>query len=241
MRTITAIRRIVLIEFIGAEKIYPDGTKALCDINLTIEDGEFVFIVGSSGAGKSTLIKLLMCEEKMTDGSILIDGVDITGLPYNQIPYLRRQLGVVFQDFRLIQTMNVYENVAFAMRAVGKSTREISKRVPAILDLVELTHKAHSMPSNLSGGEKQRTALARALVNSPKIIIADEPTGNVDPQMSKDIMRLLLGISERGNITVVVVTHEQHLVDSFEQRVIRISDGEVVSDTKKDILSNEES
>ncbi len=221
-----------MIEFCDVTKIYNDGTTALSNVNLKIEDGEFVFIVGSSGAGKSTLIKLLMCEEKVTSGNIFINNTNITNLEYERIPYLRRELGVVFQDFRLIPTLNVYDNIAFAMRVVGKSKREINKRVPVILDLVDLTNKAYSMPSTLSGGEKQRTALARALVNNPKIIIADEPTGNVDPQMSNDIMTFLLGICQRGGITVIVVTHEKTLVDAFEKRVITISKGSVISDEK---------
>lgn len=219
-----------MIEFIEVTKIYKDGTKALQDVSLTIEDGEFVFLVGASGAGKSTLVKLLMCEEKVTSGKILINRTDISQLEHSQIPYLRRQMGIVFQDFRLISTKTVYENVAFAMRVLGKSSKEIKRRVPAILDLVELTNKAKSLPVHLSGGEKQRVALARALVNSPKIVIADEPTGNIDPEMSLDIMALLAGISERGNITVLVVTHEKTLVDRFNKRVITITDGKVFSD-----------
>ncbi|MEG0770818.1 MAG: cell division ATP-binding protein FtsE [Clostridia bacterium] len=219
-----------MIEFRNVTKIYPDGTNSLKNLSLKIEDGEFLFIVGSSGAGKSTLIKILMCEEKLTEGSLIINGVDISKIKYSKIPHLRRQLGVVFQDFRLIPSLNVYDNIAFAMRVLGKSTKEIKERVPAMLDLVELTSKGQNMPHNLSGGEKQRVALARALINSPKIIIADEPTGNIDPEMSMDIMRLLNGISQRGNITVLVVTHEKELVDTFEKRVVTLSDGEIISD-----------
>ncbi|MEG1719151.1 MAG: cell division ATP-binding protein FtsE [Clostridia bacterium] len=219
-----------MIEFKNVTKIYPDGTNSLKNLSLKIEDGEFLFIVGSSGAGKSTLIKILMCEEKLTEGSLIINGVDISKIKYSKIPHLRRQLGVVFQDFRLIPSLNVYDNIAFAMRVLGKSTKEIKERVPAMLDLVELTSKGQNMPHNLSGGEKQRVALARALINSPKIIIADEPTGNIDPEMSMDIMRLLNGISQRGNITVLVVTHEKELVDTFEKRVVTLSDGEIISD-----------
>ena len=219
-----------MIELRDVTKVYKDGTKALCDVNLQIEEGEFVFVVGASGAGKSTLIKLLMREEVVTSGKILINETDIASLTHTEIPYFRRQMGVVFQDFRLIPSKTVYENVAFAMRVIGKPLKEIKRRVPAILDLVELSSKAKNLPVHLSGGEKQRVALARALVNSPKFIIADEPTGNVDPEMSKDIMGLLFGISERANITVLVVTHEKSLVDTFNRRVITISEGKVVSD-----------
>lgn len=219
-----------MIEFKDVTKTYKDGTCALQDVNLTINDGEFVFLVGASGAGKSTLIKLLMCEEKVSNGKVVINNEDLALLKHSQIPFLRRQMGIVFQDFRLIPNMTVYDNVAFAMRVLGKPKKEIRRRVPIILDLVGLTTKAKNYPTNLSGGEKQRVALARALVNSPKIIIADEPTGNIDPQMSLEIMGLLAGISERGNITVLVVTHEKTLVDKFNKRVITISEGKLVSD-----------
>ncbi len=219
-----------MIELKDVTKTYKNGTTALQDVNLTVNDGEFVFVVGASGAGKSTLVKLLLCEELVSSGKILINGDDISLLKHNQIPYLRRKMGIVFQDFRLILNMTVYDNIAFAMRAVGKSNKEIRSRVPKILDLVELTSKARSFPNQLSGGEKQRTAFARALVNSPSIIIADEPTGNIDPQMSLDIIALLSGISQRGDITVLVVTHEKTLVDRFNKRVITISEGKVTSD-----------
>ncbi|MBE6904285.1 MAG: cell division ATP-binding protein FtsE [Ruminococcaceae bacterium] len=219
-----------MIELKDVTKVYDDGTHALENVNLKIDDGEFVFIVGASGAGKSTLIKLLLREETVTSGKIIINGTDIASLTRKELPEFRRKLGVVFQDFRLIPSKNVYENIAFAMRVLGKPVKEIKRRVPTMLDLVDLSDKAKSMPVHLSGGEKQRTALARALINSPKIIIADEPTGNVDPEMSKDIMGLLLGISQTAGITVVVVTHEKSLVDTYNKRVITISDGKVVSD-----------
>ncbi len=219
-----------MIELRDVTKVYDDGTHALENVNLKIDDGEFVFVVGASGAGKSTLIKLLLREETVTSGKIVINGIDIDTLSRKELPEFRRKLGVVFQDFRLIPSKNVYENIAFAMRVLGKPVREIKRRVPTMLDLVDLSDKAKSMPVHLSGGEKQRTALARALINSPKIIIADEPTGNVDPEMSKEIMGLLLGISQSAGITVLVVTHEKSLVDTFNKRVITISDGKVVSD-----------
>jgi cell division transport system ATP-binding protein len=220
-----------MIEFINIEKQYDTGFVALKNINLKIKSGEFVFIVGDSGAGKSTLIKLLTCEEAPTSGRIIIDDdIDLSELKHRNIPYYRRQLGIVFQDFRLLPNKTVYENVAFAMRVTGKSNKEIRQKVPKLLDMVELSSKAKSYPRQLSGGEMQRVALARALVNNPKIIIADEPTGNVDPSLSFEIMSLLAGISKRGNITVIVVTHEDNLVDKFNKRVIHITNGTVTSD-----------
>ena len=221
-----------MIEFCGVSKQYSTGAVALSDINLKIGDGEFVFIVGASGAGKSTLIKLLMCEEQPTDGKIIIDDIDLAELRHRDIPYYRRQLGIVFQDFRLLPNKTVFENVAFAMRVTGKSNREIAMKVPKLLDMVELSGKAKNYPNQLSGGEMQRVALARALVNNPKIIIADEPTGNIDPSLSYEIMSLLAGISKRGNITVIVVTHEKELVDRFNKRVVVIHEGAVMSDRK---------
>ncbi len=228
-----------MIEFRNVEKQYQTGVLALYDINLKINDGEFVFVVGASGAGKSTLIKLLMCEEQPTAGSIVIDGIDLAELRHKDIPYYRRQLGIVFQDFRLLPNKTVFENVAFAMRVTGKSNKEIRQKVPKLLDMVDLAHRAKSYPNQLSGGEMQRVALARALVNNPKIIIADEPTGNIDPSLSLEIMSLLAGISKRGNITVIVVTHEKELVDKFNKRVVYINDGTVAAD-REGGYSNEE-
>lgn len=231
-----------MIEFRNVKKQYPNGTVALDDVNLKIADGEFVFIVGESGAGKTTLTKLLLREEKATQGDIIVrrDRTAAEGrrqpVVYNlsrisnfKVPYYRRELGVVFQDFRLFPNKTVYENVAFAMQVVGESPKVIKKRVAAILKIVNLTDKSSSKPDQLSGGEQQRVALGRALANNPQIIIADEPTGNIDPKMSLDIMNLLFNIHKRGK-TVIVVTHEKDLVDHFRQRVIRIKDGKVVSD-----------
>ncbi|MBQ2707262.1 MAG: ATP-binding cassette domain-containing protein [Clostridia bacterium] len=231
-----------MIEFKDVNKVYPNGTVALDGVNLKIADGEFVFIVGESGAGKTTLMKLLLREEKITSGSLIVrsDRVldngrhqssvyDLGKIRNYKVPYYRRELGVVFQDFRLFPNKTVFENVAFAMQVVGESSRVIRRRVPAILNIVNLTEKCNSYPSQLSGGEQQRVALARALANNPNIIIADEPTGNIDPRMSLEIMNLLVKIHKRGK-TVIVVTHEKDLVDYFQQRVIRISDGKVVSD-----------
>ena len=219
-----------MIEFRNVSKVYDsNGTHALSNVNIKIEDGEFVFVVGSSGAGKSTFLKLIMHEEKPTEGEIIFNDYSSATLKKKQVPYYRREMGIVFQDFRLIP-MSVYDNVAFAMRVIGAKEKEIRKRVPYILQLVGLSQKARSMPNELSGGEQQRVSLARALVNNPKVIIADEPTGNVDPEMSHEIVGLLTKINNAGT-TVIMVTHEHDLVRSFQRRVIVIKNGEVVSDT----------
>lgn len=220
-----------MIEFRDVTKIYDsNGTHALEKVNLKIEDGEFVFVVGSSGAGKSTFLKLIMHEEKPTEGEVIVNGYSSDKLKKKQVPYYRRTMGIVFQDFRIIPKMSVYDNVAFAMRVIGAKEKEIRKRVPYILQLVGLSQKARSMPNELSGGEQQRVSLARALVNNPDLIIADEPTGNVDPEMSHEIVDLLTKINNSGT-TVVMVTHEHDLVRSFQRRVIVIQNGQVVSDT----------
>ena len=219
-----------MIEFKNVSKTYPNGTKALKDVNLKIDDGEFVFIVGSSGAGKSTLIKMLLREESASSGVVLVNGFILNKMKRWQIPKFRRSLGVVFQDFRLIPNMSVYDNVAFAMRVTNASSREIRRRVPYILGLVGLEAKAKMMPNQLSGGEQQRVALARALVNNPSLIIADEPTGNIDPELSFQIVDLLNEINRCGT-TVVMVTHEHDLVQEFDRRVITIEAGMVVADT----------
>lgn len=220
-----------MIEFRNVSKVYDsNGTHALSNVNIKIEDGEFVFVVGSSGAGKSTFLKLIMHEEKPTEGEIIFNDYNSSTLKKRQVPYYRRDMGIVFQDFRLIPKMTVYDNVAFAMRVIGANEKEIRKRVPYILQLVGLSQKARSMPNELSGGEQQRVSLARALVNNPKVIIADEPTGNVDPEMSHEIVGLLTKINNAGT-TVIMVTHEHELVRSFQRRVIVIKNGAVVSDT----------
>lgn len=210
-------------------KAYDNGTRALKGVSLRIEDGEFVFIVGPSGAGKSTLTKLLMKEEDATSGSIHVNKFQLERMKRRDIPYLRRTMGVVFQDFRLIPNMSVYDNVAFAIRVMGASNRLIRKRVPYVLSAVGLNHKANCMPHELSGGEQQRIALARAIVNNPSLIIADEPTGNVDPRLSLEIMGLLSEINKRKT-TILVVTHEKDLVDSLRKRVIYLDGGRIVSD-----------
>ena len=219
-----------MIEVRNVSKVYNNGTEALHNINLKVEKGEFVFIVGSSGAGKSTFLKLITCEERPNEGQVLIDGQDISHIRKGKIPYVRRKMGLVFQDFRLIDHMTVYDNVAFAMRVVGASPKAIKKRVPYILGLVGLQHKAKHYPTEMSGGERQRVGLARALVNNPSMIIADEPTGNIDPALSYEIVDLLSAINERGT-TVLMVTHEHSLVKHFHKRIIQIHSGEIVADT----------
>ena len=218
-----------MIEFKNVKKLYPNGTHALNGINLQIEDGEFVFIVGHSGAGKSTMMKLLLREEKLTSGRLRVGDFELSRMSSFRVPHYRRELGVVFQDFRLFPDKTVYENVAFAMRVVGTPSKMIRRRVPAILNTVNLADKQKCFPRELSGGEQQRVALARALANNPKITLADEPTGNIDPQMSLEIMNLLVKINKLGK-TVIVVTHEQSLVDYYKQRVVTLKDGVIVED-----------
>ncbi len=218
-----------MIEFKNVSKVYSNGTKALNNFNIRIEKGEFVFVVGASGAGKSTFLKLMMREEVPTSGSIKIKDYDLVNMKKRQIPYFRRNMGIVFQDFRLIPNMDVYNNVAFAMRVVNARKKEIRKRVPYVISIVGLASKARCMPNELSGGEQQRVALARALANNAEIIIADEPTGNVDPQMSIEIVELLQRLNEAGT-TVIMVTHAHELVKQFNKRVIVLESGQVVSD-----------
>lgn len=218
-----------VIEFRGVSKTYPSGTHALEDVNIRINSGEFVFVVGSSGAGKSTFMKLIMREEKANTGIIAVNGFNLTKMPRKQVPMLRRTMGIVFQDFRLIPTMNVFQNVAFAMHVVGASGREIRREVSKALSKVGLGDKARSMPMQLSGGEQQRVGLARALVNKPDLIIADEPTGNVDPNMSYEIVSLLTEINKRGT-TILMVTHDHNLVRDFQHRVIMLDSGRIVAD-----------
>lgn len=226
-----------MIEFKNVSKVYPNGTVALKNVNFKIERGEFVFIVGSSGSGKSTLLKTIFREELPTKGSITINDFNLNDMDKKEIPYFRRTMGIVFQDFRLIPTMSVYDNVAFAMRVIGASENEIRKRVPYVLSLVGLSSKARELPEKISGGEQQRAALARALVNNADVIIADEPTGNIDPEMSIDIVNLLNRINENGT-TVIMVTHEHELVKKYNHRLICIDDGEIVSDIPKGAQNN---
>ena len=222
-----------MIEFNNVSKRYDNGTKALENVSMTIERGEFVFIVGSSGAGKSTLIKLMLREEKPTSGIVHVNGYNLNKIKRRHIPKFRRTLGVVFQDFRLIPYMSAFDNVAFALRVTNVSRKDIRSRVPYVLGLVGLAAKAKMIPEKLSGGEQQRVALARALVNNPDLIIADEPTGNIDPELSYEIVELLHEINKTGT-TIVMVTHEHELVSQFNHRVITIENGTVVSDVPAD-------
>jgi len=222
-----------MIEFINVSKTFPEGNHAVENINLKIEDGEFVFIVGPSGAGKSTMLKLIMREEVPSEGQVIVNGRDLTKMRRSQVPYLRRTMGIVFQDFRLIDKMTVFENVAFAMRVTGTKQSVIKKKVPHVLKLVGLEGMDTRHPSELSGGEQQRVSLARALANEPSLIIADEPTGNVDPKRSYEIMNLLQEVNKMGT-TVLVVTHEHDLVTKFNGRVIKLKRGKIVKDTAEE-------
>lgn len=218
-----------MIRLKDVEMEYENGTEAIRGISLDVQDGEFVFLVGPSGSGKSTIIKLLTGEVVPSAGRIMVNGFSVSNISEKQLPQMRRTLGVIFQDFRLIEKKTVYDNLSFVMRAVGASPKTIKERIPYVLKLVGLEAKAKSYPDELSGGEQQRVAIARALVNNPTTIIADEPTGNLDPERSLELMALLVRINELGT-TVVVVTHEKTLVDRFSKRVVTISAGKVVSD-----------
>lgn len=219
-----------MIRLKDVEMEYPNGTRAIRGISTTIEDGEFVFLVGPSGSGKSTIIKMLTGEEIPTAGRIMINGFSVNNIAERQIPMMRRTLGIIFQDFRLIEKKTVYENLEFVMRAVGMPMKEIKNRIAYVLLLVGLEQKAESYPNELSGGEQQRVAIARALVNNPSTIIADEPTGNLDPERSMEIMTLLVKINQLGT-TVLVVTHEKDLVNKFGKRVITIDKGCIINDS----------
>jgi cell division ATP-binding protein FtsE len=221
-----------LIEFRDVGMTYPSGIEALKDVGFVVDPGEFLFVIGRSGSGKSTLIKLLTCEERPRKGSVLIDGYDIARIERRYVPFLRRNIGMVFQDFRLIETKTVYENVAFAMEIVGAPRRLIRRRVPIVLSTVGLKDKQRMRPSELSGGEQQRVAIARAMVNNPMLILADEPTGNLDPGNSEAIMALLDAIHQRGT-TVIVCTHDSSVVDKMRRRVIELEDGRIVRDDRR--------
>lgn len=227
-----------MIRLLDIQKTYDNGTKALKGVSMRIDDGEFAFLVGPSGSGKSTIIKLITGEVQPSGGRIMVNGYNLGSIRPNQVPYMRRTLGVIFQDFRLIEKKTVWENLTFAMRAVGASPREVRKRIPYVLDLVGLARKGSRYPTQLSGGEQQRVAIARALVNNPQMIIADEPTGNLDPQRSLEIMLLLEKINELGT-TMLVVTHEKELVNRFAKRVVAIESGRVISDGMGGYYNNE--
>ncbi|MBO4897587.1 MAG: cell division ATP-binding protein FtsE [Clostridia bacterium] len=222
-----------MIIFDNVTKVYDDNkTVALENLSFTVEKGEFVFLVGHSGAGKSSIIRMLLCEERPTSGKVIVNGFDIGTLSQKQIPELRRSLGVVFQDFRLLPNRTVYDNVAFAMHVVGAPTKQIRRRVPEVLSLVDLAHKARAYPSQLSGGEQQRVSMARALANNPSILIADEPTGNLDLKRSDEIMAILDRINQKGT-TVVMATHAEKIVNSMQKRVITLDMGALVRDEEK--------
>ena len=227
-----------MIKFKNISKMYDNNVKALSDVNIEIESGEFVFLVGPSGAGKSTFIKMLLKEVEPTTGEIIVGNTKVGSLTRRQIPYYRRKVGMVFQDFRLIPNLNVYENVAFAMKVVEASSKEIRRRVPMVLSLVGLSHKYKMFPNELSGGEQQRVSLARAIVNNPSVLIADEPTGNLDPETAKEIMDLLDDINKAGT-TVLMATHAKEIVDSMKKRVIAIEGGEIVRDEKRGMYEDE--
>ena len=218
-----------MIRLTDIHKEYQNGTKALKGVSLQIDDGEFVFLVGPSGSGKSTIIKLITAEIEATRGKLMVNGYNLRDISEKQIPLMRRTIGVVFQDFRLIEKKTVYENIEVAMRAVGATTREIQRRIPYVLDLVGLMGKGGRLPTQLSGGQQQRVAIARALANNPSVIIADEPTGNLDPARSLEIMSLLEKINDMGT-TILVVTHERELVNRFGKRVVAIESGRIISD-----------
>ena len=225
-----------MIEFNNVSKIYNNNVKALSDVSVKINSGDFVFLVGPSGSGKSTFIKMLLKEIEPTMGNITVADRNLSEIKRNQVPYYRRKIGMVFQDFRLIPTLNVYENVAFAMRVVEASQKEIRKRVPMVLSLVGLSHKYKMFPNELSGGEQQRVSLARAIVNNPSVLIADEPTGN--PDTAKEIMELLEDINKSGT-TIVMATHAKDIVDNMKKRVIAIEKGFIVRDDRKGMYENE--
>ena len=218
-----------MIRLRDIHKEYPNGTKALKGVSMQIDDGDFVFLVGPSGSGKSTIIKLITAEIAPTKGKLMVNGYNLNDISEKQIPLLRRTIGVVFQDFRLIEKKTVFENIEVAMRAVGATTSESRRRIPYILGLVGLTGKSRQLPTQLSGGEQQRVAIARALANNPSVIIADEPTGNLDPARSLEIMSLLEKINDMGT-TILVVTHERELVNRFGKRVVAIESGRIISD-----------
>lgn len=221
-----------MIYFQDVSVEYPSGVRALSDINVTIAKGEFAFIVGSTGSGKSTLLKLLYREIKPTSGCVVVDGRDVGNLAVKDVPYLRRKIGIVFQDFKLLPQKNVWENLAFALRVIGTSPKEIRRRIGDVLDLVGLTHRCDSFPNEISGGEQQRAAIARALINHPTLLVADEPTGNLDPDTSWGIIQLLEEINARGT-TMLVATHDSQIVDRMQKRVIQLQCGGLIRDEHK--------
>ena len=222
-----------MIRLENVSKSYTNGVHALRDINLTIEDGEFVYIIGPTGSGKSTLIKLLDGEESPDQGRVLVNDVDVGKLRHSKVPYYRRSIGVVFQDFRLLPTLTIFENISFALEVIGMERQQIRQRVREVLELVSLSEKAKAFPNQLSGGQQQRATIGRAIANHPKVLIADEPTGNLDPEMSKEVIELLEKINEKEQTTILMVTHDKSLVDAFKKRTISLEEGYIVADMMK--------
>lgn len=222
-----------MIELKNVVKSYPNGVHAINNMDLTIDSGEFVYIIGATGSGKSTLVKLLNAEIVPNSGKILVDGIDVGSLKHRKIPAYRRRIGCVFQDYRLLPKLTVYENIAFALEVVGTPRRKIKEKVNEVLDLVDLKDKAHNYPNELSGGQQQRVTIARAIVNNPTLLIADEPTGNLDPEMSREIMRLLEKINEKYGTTILMVTHDATIVDEFKKRTIMLDSGFILHDFPK--------
>lgn len=222
-----------MISFDDVSKLYPNSNApALEGINLNVEQGEFVFLVGASGSGKSSLLRLLLKEEKPTSGTVTVDGINVAKLANRKVPAFRRTMGIVFQDFRLLPGKSVFDNVAFGMEVIGKSKKEIEQRIPALLELVGLEEKSHRLPSELSGGEQQRVALARAFVNQPKLLLADEPTGNLDPSTSIGIMKLLDRINRTGT-TIIMATHDVAIVDQMRKRIVQMENGKIIRDQER--------
>lgn len=222
-----------MIRLENVSKSYNNGVHALRDINLTIEDGEFVYIIGPTGSGKSTLIKLLDGEEIPDQGRVLVNDVDVGKLRHSKVPFYRRSIGVVFQDFRLLPHLTIFENISFSLEVIGMDRQQIRQRVREVLELVSLSEKAKAFPNQLSGGQQQRATIGRAIANHPKVLIADEPTGNLDPEMSKEVIELLEKINEKEKTTVLMVTHDKNLVDAFKKRTISLEEGYIVADMMK--------
>ena len=222
-----------MIELINVDKSYPNGVHALNQVSLKIEDGEFVYVIGATGSGKSTMIKLLNGEEVPDSGKILVNGCDVGALKHRKVPQYRRQIGCIFQDYRLLPRLTVYENIAFALEVVGMPKKQIRKRVREVLDLVDLQEKAKSYPDELSGGQQQRVTIGRAIANNPKLLIADEPTGNLDPEKSFEIIELLEKINRSINATIIMVTHDSVLVEKYKKRTIVLDNGYIVHDSSQ--------
>ncbi|PLX17127.1 MAG: cell division ATP-binding protein FtsE [Candidatus Muiribacterium halophilum] len=227
-----------MIQMYNMSKVYSNGVRALDNLSIEIERGDFVFLIGSSGAGKSTFLKMIFREELPTEGHVIIDGRNIERLSDSKVPYLRRNIGVVFQDFKLLKSKTVYENVAFAMRVIGMKGSIVDRQTKNVLDMVGLLHKARMYPEQISGGEQQRVCIARALVNDPGILLTDEPTGNLDPDISKDIMNMLKKINLRGT-TVIMATHDKNIVDTMRERVVVLKEGRIIKDTERGLYSYE--